>query len=54
MPIAAFDTLAFTETPKEANAFSDEQAKAQVNLVHRMVGFNMAFTLAMFWKMFIA
>jgi len=27
MPIAAFDTLAFTETLKESSAFSDKQAR---------------------------
>jgi len=38
MSIAAFDTLAFTETLKEANAFSDEQAKAQVKAISNAFG----------------
>ncbi len=30
----------------------DTKLTAKINLVHWMVGFNLAFTLAMFWKLF--
>ena len=55
--------VAFSEAQKEAfdQVFDSQVATkadmikldTKINLVHWMIGFNLAFTFAMFWKMFI-